>query len=187
MGLFRFLKKINASRKSFAASRREWQEKNAMYLKMSTEELSDLSKDELLDAVWARTEHTVSSFENVEEGFRSLNNEQRVFYALYYFEMEVNNGGICQFFVNSSRIVAPVVSEYLGMIGAVEHKELLDAFVEKHRINVKDLSSFEIKTVKDYQLQYERFPFKEYDNAFYELESLENRLIPFVKEHIEEF
>ena len=35
-------------------------------------------------------------------------------------ETEVNNGGLCQFFVNSSRIVAPFVSEYMAIVGAFE-------------------------------------------------------------------
>ena len=157
------------------------------YVQMSASELSKLTDDEIFYAVWKRTENIVSSKENLLEGFNSLNEEQRIFYAVNYLEMEVNNGGLCQFFVNSSRIVAPFVSEYMGIIGATEHKKLYDTFTEKHQINLCDLSSFDSETVELFQSQYERFPFDEYDDKFYEFEPLQNYLIPFVKKHIEKF
>ncbi len=159
----------------------------AAYLKASTEELSQLSDDELICAVWARTENIVSSKEDLLEGFHSLNEKQRIFYAVNYLEMEVNNGGLCQFFVNSSRIVAPLVSEYMGIIGATEHKKLYDTFIEKHQINTQDLSSFDCETVEVFQSQYERYPFDEYDDAFYKLEPLQTYLTQFIKENIEVF
>lgn len=160
---------------------------NEKYLKMTTDELSQLSDDELFSAVWTRTENIVSSKEDLLEGFNSLTEEQRIFYAVNYLEMEVNNGGLCQFFVNSSRMVAPIVSEYMGIIGAIEHKKLYDAFIEKYQINTYDLSSFDCETVEVFQAQYDRYPFDEYDDAFYELEPLQNHLISFVKKHIEKF
>ncbi len=157
------------------------------YLKMTTDELSQLSDDELYDAVWNRMENIVSSKTDLTEGFVSLNEEQRIFYAVNYLEMEVNNGGLCQFFVNPSRMVAPIVSECMGIIGATEHKNLYDAFIEKYRINVNDLSSFDCETIDVFQSQYERYPFDEYDKSFYELDPLQNYFIPFLKKHIEKF
>lgn len=159
----------------------------AAYLTVSTEELSQLSDDELICAVWARTENIVLAKEDISEGFHSLNEEQRVFYAVNYLEMEVNNGGLCQFFVNSSRIVAPVVGEYMGIIGAIEHQKLYEEFIETHQIDTNDLSSFDCETVEIFQAQYDRYPFDEYDDAFYRLEPLQNHLVAYVKKHIEKF
>jgi len=157
------------------------------YIKMSVSELSQLTDDELFTAVWTRTANIVSSKEDLLEGFNSLNEEQRIFYAVYYLEMEVYNGGLCQFFVNSSRMVAPIVSEYMGIIGATEHKNLYDTFIEKHQIDTQDLSSFDCETVEVFQSQYERYPFDEYDDAFCELEPLQTYLTQFVKENIEAY
>ncbi len=183
MGLFSFVKQAIALRKAF----KEQAQRDATYIQIPAENLLKLSDDALLNAVWVRTENVVSSKEDFMEGFHSLNDEQRIFYAVNYFEMEVNNGGLCQFFVNSSRMVAPVVSSYMGMIGAIEHKNLYDSFVEKNQINTSDLSSFDCETVEDFQSQYERYPFYEYDDAFYRLEPLQKHLIAFVKNHIENF
>ena len=183
MNLFNFIKQAIAMRKVF----KEQAQLDAAYIQMSASELSKLTDDEIFNAVWTRTENIVSSKENLLEGFNSLNEEQRIFYAVSYLEMEVNNGGLCQFFVNSSRIVAPIVSEYMGIIGATEHKKLYDAFIKKHQINTYDLSSFDCETVEVFQSQYERYPFDEYDDAFYQLEPLQNYLIRFLKKHVEKF
>ena len=183
MGLFGFIKQATAFGKSF----KEQAQRNAEYLQMSDEDLLKLSDDEIFNSVWTRTENIVSSKEDLLEGFNSLNEEQRIFYAVSYLEMEVNNGGLCQFFINSSRMVAPVVSEYMGIIGAAEHKKLYDTFIKKHQINIYDLSSFDCNTVEAFQSQYERYPFDEYDDAFSELEPLQNHLVSYVKKHIEKF
>lgn len=183
MGLFSFMKQAIALKKAF----KEQAQREATYIQMSTAELSKLSDAELFNAVQVRTENIVSSKGDLLEGFHSLNEDQRIFYAVNYMEMEVNNGGLCQFFVNSSRMVAPIVSAYMGMIGATEHKELYDTFIRKHQINTSDLSSFDCETVEDFQLQCERYPFDEFDNAFYKLEPLQTYLTVFIKEHIEQF
>ena len=187
MGLFSSIKQVIALRKQFKDSFKEQMKKEAAYLQMSTSELSQLSDDELFSAVWARTENIVSSKEDLLEGFLSLNEKQRIFYAVNYLEMEVNNGGLCQFFVNSSRMVAPIVSECMGIIGASEHKNLYDSFIEKHQINTQDLSSFDCETVEVFQSQYKRYPFDEYDDTFYELKPLQTYLTQFIKENIEAY
>lgn len=183
MDLFNFDKQKFDFKKIFE----EQAKREATYLKMSAEELLQLSDDELFDAVWARTEKAVSTKDDLLEGFNFLNEEQRIFYAVFLLEFEVNNGGLCQFFVNPSRIVAPFVSEYMEIIGAKEHKELYDTFIEKHQIDISDLSSFDTETIDEFQNQYERYPFDEYDDAFYELEPLQNHLTEFIKGHIEKF
>ena len=187
MGLFSSIKQSISLRKQFKDIFKEQMKKEAAYLQMSTSELAQLSDDELFSAIWARTENIVSSKEDLLEGFLSLNEKQRIFYAVYYLEMEVYNGGLCQFFVNSSRMVAPIVSEYMSIIGATEHKNLYDTFIEKHQIDTQDLSSFDCETVEVFQSQYERYPFDEYDDAFCELEPLQTYLTQFVKENIEAY
>ena len=104
--------------------------------------------------------------------------------------MEVQNGGLCQFFVNSSRDVAPYIIECLKIIGADSYKNLLSEFVEKHNINLNDLDSFMIEDVAEYEAQTERYPFDDFDDKYYELyenEPLEELLIVYVKDYLEDF
>ncbi len=99
----------------------------------------------------------------------------------------MNNGGLCQFFVNSSRVVAPELSDALEVIGALEHKKLYDHFIAENHMNVKDLSSFEIDDVNDFEAQTKRYPFDEFDDNFFDLNPICDYLSKYVKENIGEF
>ena len=187
MSLFGFIKEAIAFRKALKASIQEQAEQETAHLAMTTAELAALSDEDLFEAVLTRTEHIVDAYDEIADGLCALNEEQRILYAVNYLEIEVNNGGLCQFFVNSSRIVAPTVSDYMGIIGANKHKQLYDDFVQKYRIDLNDLSSFDSDTAEDFEAQYDRYPFDEFDDAFYELETLEEYLIPYIKAHLSKF
>ncbi len=187
MGFFGAIKSILRLRKELNRSIAEAKENEARYAAMSAEELALLSDDDLFEAITLRTESKVDSFEEWSDGVNSLNSSQKIFYSLNWLEIEVNNGGLCQFFVNSSRMVAPFVSEYMGIIGAVDHKKLFDGFISKNGIDLKDLSSFDVDDAEEFEGQYERYPFDEYDDAFYELEPIETFLKKFIREHLEDF
>ena len=152
---------------------------------MSIPELSQLTDDELFTAVWTRTENIVSSKEDILEGFNSLNEEQRIFYAVYYLEMEVNNGGLCQFFVNSSSACAPYISSALAEIGASEMQHLYDNFISSNNIDVNDLSSFKIDDIDEYEKQTERYDFDSFDDKFYDDANLHQQIIDYARNKIE--
>ena len=160
---------------------------NNAYLAMSAEELSALSVNELFYAVMVRTEQKAESFEHWEDGVNALNPSQKIFYSLSWLEVEVNNGGLCQFFVNSSRMVAAFISEYMAIVGAFEHKELFDNFISSSVIDFSDLSFFDIGDLGEFEDKYEAYPFDEYDSAFYDMEPLETYLTKYAKEHLEDF
>ena len=161
--------------------------KDAVYLQMSVDELRALSDEELFYAIMVRTERKVDGFEDWEEGVNSLNFQQKVFYSVNWLEIEVNNGGLCQFFVNSSRMVAPLVSEYMAVIGADEHKRLYDDFVQQNGIDLCELSSFDVDDLEEFAEQYDRYPFDDYDDAFYEAEPLETYLTKYARENLNDF
>ena len=111
--------------------------------------------------------------------------EQKLLYSLIEFEMEVNNGGLCQFFVNSSRECAPYVSEALNEIGAIDLKKLYDSFISDNKININDLTSFISNDIEEYQAQTERFDFDSFDDKFYEYENLHQQIIEYARKNIE--
>lgn len=187
MGLFSSIKNIIKFRKELKKSIEEAKENEKRYLAMTTDELSFLSDDELFEAVTLRTEGKVDSFDELEDGVNSLNHSQKIFYSVNWLEIEVNNGGLCQFFVNSSRMVAPFVSEYMGIIGATAHKALFDDFILKTGIDLNDLSSFDCDDAEEFEGQYQRYPFDEYDDAFYDMEPPEAFLKKFIRERLDDF
>lgn len=187
MGFFGAMKEFFNFKKELKKSIAEAQREEALYLQMSLDNLSALSDDELFRAAVARTEHRVDGFDNWKDGVNSLNPSQKIFYSVNWLEIEVNNGGLCQFFVNSSRMVAPYVSEYMGIIGADDHKRLFDTFIAENNIDLTDLSSFDIDDVDEFEEQNERYPFDEYDNTFYEMKPLESYLVKYVRENLKDF
>ena len=187
MGLFGTIKEVVKFRKELKKSIEESKEKEACYLNMSKEDMAVLSDDELFEAVLVRTSHKVESFDEWEDGVNSLNPSQKIFYSVNWLEMEVNNGGLCQFFVNSSRMVAPFVSEYMGVIGADDHKKLFDTFIAENKIDLLNLSSFDIVELDEFEAQTQRYPFDQYDDAFYALKPLETYLKKYAKEHLADF
>ena len=106
------------------------------------------------------------------------------------YEEEINNGGLCQYFVNPSRLAAPFLLESLKEIGAFKYAGLLSDFLTVNGIEANDLSSFIIKDLSEFQAQNKRYPFDAYDDAFYSLyaaEPLNDHLMAYVRRHIEEF
>ena len=187
MGLFANIKAILNFGKEIKRIVVEEKEREKRFLAMSSEELSALSDDELLGAVVARAERKVESFDEIEEGLKSLNESELVCYTLNWFETEVNNGGLCQFFVNSSSCVAPYVIECMEKVGADQHKRLFEDFVSDNGIDLNDLSFFKISKVNEFEKKLNSYPFEKYDEGFYDMEPLETYLKRYARAHCADF
>ncbi len=148
---------------------------------MSKCDLLALDDENFYDAIECVCEDAVYDFNAPE-----LTEEQKLVYSLNKFEMEVNNGGLCQFFVNSSSECAPYISKALDAVGAFELKTLFDEFVSQNNINVNDLSSFKISSVDEYEKQTKRFDFESFDDKFYEDEKLHQQIIDYARKNIEQ-
>ena len=149
---------------------------------MPRAELLAMDDDEFYDAMECITEDAV--YDLVEQ--KDLPQELIFAYTLIKLEVEVNNGGLCQFFVNSSRQCAPYVSEALDAVGAVGIKELFDRFVTCNGIDVRELSSFKISKIEDFEKQTERFDFDAFDDRFYEDSSLHQQIIDYARRNVEQ-
>lgn len=191
MGFFQSIKETIAFRRDMKNLMKAYEEKLQAYQTMSAEEFMALPESELYEAAVARIDKIVDGFgyedEDMQKAIAALTPEQRVVYVVDYLEREINNGGLCQFFVNSSRNVAPFVSESLDAITAVMHKELFDDFVADNGIDVNNLSSFIIYDVEEFETQYARYPFDAFDEKFYEYGTLEDALTEYIKAHVEAF
>ena len=168
-----------------------WEEKKKAkkYAEMGFEELSVLSDDELLEALTTRMIAEEGNME-VEECLQQFKGAKRIFYVVNYFDMEVQNGGLCQFFVNSSRNVAPYILECLNTIGASQYEKMLSEFVTEHGISMDNLDSFIIDDVDEFEEQTQRYPFDDFDDAYYELyekEPLDRMLVNYAKNNLKDF
>ena len=113
-----------------------------------------------------------------------LTKEQILAYSLYMFEMEVNNGGLCQFFVNSSSDCAPFISEALEAIGATELRNSFEQFVND--VDEKIASVDVSKQLKEYEAQTKRFDFDSFDERFYDNEDFHQQVIDYFRCNVEQ-
>ena len=148
---------------------------------MGKDGLLALDDEEFYDAIESICEDAVYDIKEA-----NLTNEQKIVYSLNKFESEVNNGGLCQFFVNSSSECAPYISEALAAVGAFELKILFDNFINTNNIDVNDLSSFKISSIDEYKVQTERFDFDSFDDKFYKDNNIHQQIIDYSRKHIEQ-
>ena len=185
-----FLKRAiesSSHKKTLRQSIEAYERQQAAYLTMTKEELALLPEDALFSAAFARIFHIVDSFEDPAAGIRSLSVPAKAFYVTVQYEAEVYNGGLCQFFSNSSRLVAPELSACLAEIGADAHKKLYDAFLLANGIDVHDLSSFDAENVSEYLAQEQRYDFSTFNQRFNEMKPVQEYLTPYIKAHIQDF
>ena len=139
-----------------------------------------LSDDELYERIYF---HNLIGMDGPEDSDAS--EEQRLVYVLMEFESEVANGGLCQFFVNSSSECAPYVSDALEKVGAVNIQKRYDDFLAENGIDVNDLSSF--KTDVLFIEQAERYDFDSFDDRFYSDDDIQGLIVSYIREHIDAF
>mgnify|MGYP001401266239 CR=1 FL=1 len=146
----------------------------------SKEKLLSLDDEELFEQIMFRCFDSTSGFDLV-----SSTDEQKTVYTLMNLQLEVDNGGLCQFFVNSSGECAPYVSEALEKAGALKIKKLYDDFIADNHIDVFDLSSFKTDSTEAFQEQYKRFNFNRFDHAFYEEENLHDLIVKYIRKNFD--
>ena len=146
-----------------------------------------LSDYDLFETVYLQTLDLVYSYPSESAAMENMTEAQRVFYVLSLYDMEMQNGGLCQFFVNSSCSVASDVEFCLEIVGADAHKDLFVDFIETNQINTSVLDSFVIYDIEDYIEQTQRFDFDSFDMAYYELPPLFDYLVAYIRNNVHEF
>ena len=151
------------------------------------ERLLKLSDDQLFEAVYFYNLDLVESYPSENDALSQISPERRVVYILSIFDMELQNGGLCQFFVNSSRNLAPYIDECLKTVGAEEHRMLFAEFVADNQIDLNSLDSFRISSVEEYAAQTERYDFGAFENPYFELTPLQAFIVDYIKANISDF
>ncbi len=151
------------------------------------DQLSSLSDGDLFEAVYYQNLDIAENAEGEDRELEQFSDPRRTVYILSVFDMEIQNGGLCQFFVNSSGAVAPYVSEALAAVGAAEHRALFEKFLTSNSIDVSDLASFRVSSTKGYIKQTKRFDYDAFDDRYYELPALQDYVVKYIRDNIREF
>ena len=186
MKLFDKIRERRQFVKSVKAMVKEFKAREGTYIAMTIEDLKELPDEYLYEAATERASNIVSSRKDPLEGFLLLSGAQKVIYIADLYDSEVQNGGLCQAFVNSSGMFANKYANALSVIGAEDHKALFEEFVAKNHIDLSDMSLFAADTIKEYQDQTERFEYDAFDDAYYELPPIGEYIARYARQHIGE-
>lgn len=129
-----------------------------------------------------------------DESFAALPGPVQQMYVAAILDMEIQNGGLCQFFVNCGTDYAPLTAAALRAVGVEPMAELYEAFLSDNDISMEDAAAFEIVnfTMDDmdrYAALAKSYPFDAFDDAYMSLwESLhfEQAMLDYANAHAEE-
>lgn len=178
------MEKLTADPKSFLSEIMETQEQNKQ---LHGEDLLTLSDDDLFETIYLQNIDMAEDAEDEDKELEQFTGARKTVYVLGLFDSEIQNGGLCQFFVNSSGRVAPYVAESLKCVGADEHLHLFEEFITTNNLDVSHLESFKVFSKRGYIKQTKRFDFDAFDDQYYELPALEEKVVAYIKNHINEF
>ena len=119
-----------------------------------------------------------------DEETNKIKKQQAIIEVVQDYYNEVMNGGLCQYFVNSSRVGASFLSKCLNELNAKKHKKHFDNFIKKNEIDVNDLDYFISSSEEEYLDKYNLYPFETYDEKFYDInddENLEDLIFEYAK------
>ncbi len=181
MGLFAKIKELFSAQKYVFKAMAEMDRKNSVYAKFTTEELGNLSDDELISAALYRTDRKIDDLLGKKkkgapaDWAEHLTGAQRTVYILSYFESDLQTGGL-EYFLERNSAFAPTVSECLGEIGALEHRALYDGFLAD----------------RGYRMSYsERLEYQDeltaFDANYQALPALEQSFAAYLRANIEQF
>lgn len=143
-------------------------------------QLSDEEINDYIIDLWVNfEEHTIEKYTK----------QQLVVISIIAYDSEINNGGLNQFFSNSSRIFAAYISNSLEQINAKKHQKQFDKFVAENKIDVNKLDLFVSNDINEFIKQYDNYSFSAFDKEYYKLEkeeNLSNLIIEYAKNNYDE-
>ena len=127
----------------------------------------------------------VVSLAFLSEDLEALSPEAQLACTAACLELEVMNGGLCQFFANCPDCAASV-PEALEAIGAKEHKALYEQFLADNSIDPLD-PMFQTESIEEFSQLYDLYPWDDFDDAYLTLTPIPELLEGYVQAHPDAF
>ena len=119
------------------------------------------------------------------DDFSSMSPERQAAYTAACLELEVMNGGLCQFFANCPDCV-PYVPEALSAIGAEDHRKLYEDFLSATGIDPLD-PVFQTEDMDAFSRLYELWSWEDFDDVYLSLTPIPELLEAYVKSNPDAF
>ena len=75
----------------------------------------------------------------------------------------------------------------IKIVNANEHLALFEQFITANNLDVSNLDSFKVFSKRGYIKQTKRFDFASFDDKYYELPALQEKVVAYIKDNINEF
>ena len=181
MGLLAKIKETFSAQRYIFRALSEMDRQNAAYASMTQTELEALSDNDLISAVLYRTDKKLDTLLGKKkkgspvDWSAHLSGAPRIAYILFYFESDLQTGGLEYFFRRNGGF-APMVSDCLKAIGAQDHLALCNTFFSAHGHDLRHIALIEYHE-----------EIAEFDRAYAELPPMEPILAPYLRAHLSEF
>ncbi len=182
--LFSFQTKHTAYAQDTLSSEMEWNEMmasemewNEMVEKYRYEEYEEL----YFSIIEQSGEPGTPDFETHPKSLQSL------FVALM-FDMEIQNGGIAQFFWNCGSVYAKLVPDALREIGMDDVAALYERFVQENSITLEEIDTYQERFPMMGEGFYEYHPFDDFDEAYIKIwkeTNINARFLDYAAKHPE--
>ena len=138
------------------------------------QDVTKLSGDEL-----------VISLSLLPEDFDAMSRQEQAAYTAACLELEIMNGGLCQFFANCPDCAA-FVPEALELLGADEHRALYDRFLSDTGIDPLD-PMFQTEDLEEFSRLYDLYPWDDFDDAYCALTPMPQILEQYIQANPDAF
>ena len=118
-------------------------------------------------------------------GFENLSPEEKTAYTAACLDLEIMNGGLCQFFANCPDC-ADFVPEALDRLGAAEHKALYEQFLAVNAIDPLD-PMFQTESIEEFSQLYDLYPWDDFDTPYCALTPMSEFLEAFIQANPDAF
>ena len=143
---------------------------------------------ELVETIRQGILHDAASLEWDPERLREcLSSPQWACYVAMTMDEEIQNGGLRQFFANASRAMAGCAAPCLRQVGAAPWAALYERFLSDNAIDPNRLDEFAIDDPDDFGTLLDRYPFDDFDDAWYDLGDLETALARYIRTNASAF
>ncbi|MCD8335492.1 MAG: DUF4375 domain-containing protein [Clostridiales bacterium] len=178
MGLLRSLKDGWAFFKELQTIEKKAQEAKERWRNTTLEEAAALSDEELWACVTA----------SLDDDALTAPGAKRTLHTAFLFDMEVQNGGLCQFFDNCPESV-PYLEDALAALEAEPYRELFHDVVVKQSVDVHQVGSSGTAQMVHCGEQCENCPLNAFDSAYCDLYGetpLEALCVRYARAHLQE-
>ena len=117
--------------------------------------------------------------------FESLSPEEKAAYTAACLDLEIMNGGLCQFFANCPDCAA-FVPEALDRLGAAECKALYEQFLADNAIDPLD-PMFQTEDMEAFSRLYDLYPWDDFDTAYCTLTPMPELLEAYIQANPDAF